>query len=309
MQPRCLNELVAFLRKFRPVSHYLMECTGVYHYPLYYKLQAAFPDQISQITAMNPLLVHRRIADLGRKTDKADAGNLASLAFYDELIRPSYIGSIYYMQLREMMRSYHHALTQCTRLKNRIHRTLHAVNQQFPFQLDYEWCLQLLERYISQQWTLSEAFSALLKEQIEANITPTLLKKHIGDILTFGSIALTAEQCFLIQVDLTRLLQEEQVAAVYMKTVEDHILADPDFNWAYQALLSIPAIGSLTALTILVECGDYSRFTSWAAFIKYCGLIPCIYETGEYKAKGHINRYSNAIFRYSLCQAAGVLIN
>ena len=138
------------------------------------------------------------------------------------------------MQLREMMRSYHHALTQCTRLKNRIHRTLHAVNQQFPFQLDYEWCLQLLEQYISQQWTLSEAFSALLKEQIEANITPTLLKKHIGDILTFGSIALTAEQCFLIQVDLTRLLQEEQVAAVYMKTVEDHILADPDFNWAYQ---------------------------------------------------------------------------
>ena len=61
---------------------------------------------------MNPLLVHRRIADLGRKTDKADAGNLASLAFYDDLIRPSYIGSTQYLQLREMVRSYHHSLPE-----------------------------------------------------------------------------------------------------------------------------------------------------------------------------------------------------
>ena len=152
------------------------------------------------------------------------------------------------------------------------------------------------------------SFSALLKEQIEAGRDPKLLKKHVGDVLTFGSIALTVEQCFLIQVDLTRLLREEQVAAVYLKTAEDHILADPDFNWAYQALMGIPAIGSSTALTILVECGDYHRFTSWTAFIKYCGLVPCIFETGEYKAKGHINRYSNSIIRYSLCQTASVLI-
>ena len=194
-------------------------------------------------------------------------------------------------------------------MKNRIHRTLFAINQQFPFQLDNEWCLQLLEQYISKQWSLSEAFSALLKEEIEAGHDPKLLKKHVGDILTFGSIALSEDQCFLIHVDLVRRLREEQVAALYIKTAEDHILADPDFNWAYQALLGIPAIGSATALTILVECGDYRRFTLWTAFIKYCGLIPFIFETGEYKAKGHINRYSNAIVRYSLCQAAGVLIN
>ena len=108
--PAGLNELMAFLQRFKPVCHFLMECTGIYHFPLYFKLQATFPDARNQITAMNPLLVHRRIADLGRKTDKADAGNLASLAFYDDLIRPSYIGSTQYLQLREMVRSYHHSL-------------------------------------------------------------------------------------------------------------------------------------------------------------------------------------------------------
>jgi hypothetical protein len=212
--PAGLTELVAFLHKYQPVCHYLMECTGIFHLPLYYKLQAAFPADISRITAMNPLLVHRRIADLGRKTDKVDASNLASLTFYDDLIRPSYIGSIHYMQLRDMIRSYHHALTQCTRLKNRIHRTLHAANQQFPFELGYDWCLQLLDRYIAQQWSLSDAFSALLKEQIDSGKTPTILKKHIAEVLTFGSIILTEEQCFLIQIDLTRLLREEHVAAI-----------------------------------------------------------------------------------------------
>jgi transposase len=150
--PQGLEELMHYLQRFRPISHYLMECTGVYHLPLYFKLQLTFPNDNAQIIAMNPLLIHRRLSDFGLKTDKADAASIANLTFYDRLIKPSYIGSSQYMQLRETLRSYHHAQQHCTRLKNRIHRNLHAVNQQFPFDFTKEWCLKLLDRYISQEF-------------------------------------------------------------------------------------------------------------------------------------------------------------
>jgi hypothetical protein len=63
--PRGLRDLVAFLDRFHPVSHYLMECTGVYHLPIYYALQRAFPNEIDRIIAMNPLMVKRRLTDFG----------------------------------------------------------------------------------------------------------------------------------------------------------------------------------------------------------------------------------------------------
>ena len=83
-----LNELISFLKNYTPVSHYLMECTGVYHLPLVHKLREAFPERREKIVPMNPLMVHWRITDLGVKNDRADAKDMAILSFYDSLISP-----------------------------------------------------------------------------------------------------------------------------------------------------------------------------------------------------------------------------
>ncbi len=71
--PIGLQEVIKFVGKYTPVAHYLMECTGIYHLPLYYALQTAFPDRTKQIVAMNPLLIQRHGTMLGVKTDPINA--------------------------------------------------------------------------------------------------------------------------------------------------------------------------------------------------------------------------------------------
>ena len=56
--PQGLRDLIAFLRKYVPVARYLMECTGVYHLPVYQALITAFPEDQKKVVAMNPLLLH-----------------------------------------------------------------------------------------------------------------------------------------------------------------------------------------------------------------------------------------------------------
>lgn len=172
-----IEELCQFLGRFGQDSTILMECTGVYHVAVYRALQQAFPGRQDHIIAMNPLLVHSRISDLGNKNDKADARSLASLAFYHKILRPSYIGSAGFFSLRDLMRSYHSNTTAVTRLKNRIHRQLHLANQKFLFDLDAEWGLQLLDRYISRGWGLGECFEMLL-ESLKAQGKGAVLEKR-----------------------------------------------------------------------------------------------------------------------------------
>ena len=43
--PNDLKEMTQFLQKFQPIAHYLMECSGVYHRPVFNALEVAFPTQ------------------------------------------------------------------------------------------------------------------------------------------------------------------------------------------------------------------------------------------------------------------------
>jgi len=304
-----LDEMCRFLERY-PDATYLMECTGVYHIPVYHRLQQMFfdhPGGKNCAIAMNPLLVHNRIADLGNKTDKADAGTMASLAFYDAILRPSYVGTEEFYTLRENVRSYNRNLTQITRLYNRIHRHLHSVNQKFFFDLKHEWAVILLDRYIARDWSLAEAYSDLIQE-LEAANKGAVLRKQEAEVLRNGAITLSAERRFIIQMDLLRLFNAQEAGAIFLSRAESLILKDKGMNSHYQALLAIPCVGPICALTLITELGDYSRFTSVHAFVKFCGVIPTVYSTGKLKVKGHINRSTNKYLRYALCQAAGVLL-
>jgi transposase len=306
--PKGLQEMVAFMRKFQPISHYLMECTGVYHLPVVHALKEAFPDQASQVVAMNPLLVNRRLTDLGTKNDRVSAEGLANLSFYDTLIRPSYVGSMEFFRLREMLRSYNRSKQQCTRLRNRIQQALDSVNFKLQVDLGAEWCILLLDHYISQPWTLGDAFKDLIKQGLLQNKSYGVLEKHRKEVLEYSDFQLSASTRFVLQMELARLLHEENVATAYLRQAEMLVLQDPEFQKEYTELLKIPGFGAVTALILLVELGDHHRFGTWKAFAKYCGVSPLIAESGESKVKGHINRYTNAYIRTALSQSAGTVI-
>ena len=138
-----------------------MECTGVYHLPLYFALQAAFPDQSCRIVAMNPLLIQRHGIMLGSKTDPIIARDMATLALYDGFIQPSYIGTTKFHELRDMIRSYHNMRGQLTRIKNHLHRTLDANNQKYKFNFALEWMIGVLDEYLAKDCTLQDAFRGI----------------------------------------------------------------------------------------------------------------------------------------------------
>jgi len=156
--PYGLNELIGFLRKYQPVKCYLMECTGVYHLPVYYKLKEAFPSPNETVVAMNPLMLHRRTGDLGLHADKTDAIGLANFAHYTTLIRQSYIGDISFYRLRELVRLHHRSKTNINRTLNRISAVLDAENFKFALSITNEWGLLLLDRFISKDWSFREAY-------------------------------------------------------------------------------------------------------------------------------------------------------
>jgi transposase len=75
-----------------------------------------------------------------------------------------------------------------------------------------------------------------------------------------------------------------------------------------QLLKSVPGIGTLIALEILVELPDIERFSSADKLASYIGLTPSEYSTGQYVRQGRITRCGNKRVRTCAVEACWILI-
>ncbi|HMK60972.1 MAG TPA: IS110 family transposase, partial [Dissulfurispiraceae bacterium] len=74
-------------------------------------------------------------------------------------------------------------------------------------------------------------------------------------------------------------------------------------------LKSVPGIGTLIAIEILVELQDVKRFSSSDKLAAYIGLTPSEFSTGQYIRQGRITRCGNKRVRTSLVEACWHVIN
>lgn len=74
-------------------------------------------------------------------------------------------------------------------------------------------------------------------------------------------------------------------------------------------LKSIPGIGALSAMEILVEIQDISRFKTADELAAYLGLTPSQYSSGEHIRMGHITHMGNSRVRTTLTESSWILIN
>lgn len=72
--------------------------------------------------------------------------------------------------------------------------------------------------------------------------------------------------------------------------------------------MTVPGIGKLHAIRLVIEWGDLSRFKSQAEISHFTGFSPSDYSTGESDRKGHITHMGNERVRQILLQAAWVLV-
>jgi len=73
---------------------------------------------------------------------------------------------------------------------------------------------------------------------------------------------------------------------------------------AVKALTPLPGVGPFTALVILAETGDITRFGSARKLAAWAGLTPTVRGSDRTVRHGHISKQGSTWLRWVLCQAA-----
>jgi transposase len=73
---------------------------------------------------------------------------------------------------------------------------------------------------------------------------------------------------------------------------------------AVKVLTQLPGVGPFTALVILAETGDVSRFGSARKLAAWAGLTPTVRGSDRTVRHGHISKQGSTWLRWVLCQAA-----
>ena len=91
-----------------------------------------------------------------------------------------------------------------------------------------------------------------------------------------------------------------------MAPVEKELRAYARRQVGCKALMSRYGIGELTAVTILAELGDCTRFSSSRHAVRYAGLDITVYQSDQHRAPGHISKQGPPALRWALYEAAQV---
>ncbi len=94
-------------------------------------------------------------------------------------------------------------------------------------------------------------------------------------------------------------LLDQQITTLDARLVERFARED-----AVVRLQTIPGIGPLLAIVLVLEIGDIQRFPSARHLASYVGLSPRIRASGEHTHTGHISKEGNPTLRWALVVAA-----
>ncbi|AUY52770.1 IS110 family transposase [Streptomyces sp. CB01881] len=101
--------------------------------------------------------------------------------------------------------------------------------------------------------------------------------------------------------DLLQLMDALQVPIDALdKQLAAHARGDP----RVKGLMELPGVGVLTALVILAEVGDVTRFPSARKLAAWAGLTPTVRASDLTVHQGHISKQGDAWLRWILCEAA-----
>jgi transposase len=109
-------------------------------------------------------------------------------------------------------------------------------------------------------------------------------------------------QRMITQVEILR-----QELNALNKQVKDLLNSDR-YRKTGQLLQSVPGIGAVVAITLLVEIGDIHRFSSFTQFNSFIGFCPTEQSTGETERKGNITTRSHSVLRSLLVESAWTAI-
>lgn len=221
---------------------------------------------------VNPCDVPTTDKEKKQKRDPLDSRKLARSLKNGELL-PIYIPSKDQQMDRSLLRTRKRLVADQNRCRNRIKALLSFYGIQLPgqfFQAGTHWSRRFMD------W---------------------LKSLDLGEESGNRSLSLLIEQTEFIR------------SLVLKATREINELSRSErFQKPCNLLLSVPGIGRLTAMTLLTEIGNITRFKSLDHLCSYVGLIPNIYASGETEHVGEITKRGNRHLRAFLIESSWVAI-
>ena len=241
------KELFDFLKKHYPDGEYMAVYeSGFSGFSTYYALTEL---------GINCIVIHA--ADVpttqyeeAMKTDRIDAEKLAR-ALKSGLLRGIYVRPKENIDDRSVIRIRKTIQKQLGGCKSRVKHLLHNHGVEFP------------ERFEKPGTHWSRAFIKWLKD----------------DVVLLSSTRLSLD-LLIVQVESMR-----QNLLTVTREMRRLSLADR-YSKDFQLLMSIPGIGENTAMCLLTEICDISRFRNEKQFASYLGLVPTCRSSGEKVAHG-----------------------
>lgn len=201
-----------------------------------------------------------------RKTDSIDAAKIArSLAHGD--LHCIHIPPQWRLEDRNLIRLRSTQISDIKRQKSRLRHFLHTNGIHIPEEYGSSWPQKFFE------WIRQRA------SELNNNTGDALLR--MCDSL---SRALDEHQ------DLNRQLIE------LMKTER--------YDKDYSLLRTVPGVGAVTAITVLLECGDLVDFSSADAFCAFVGLVPDSEQSANHDPDCNITQRRHKTLRYMLTECA-----
>lgn len=266
-----------------------MESTGIYHYPLYYRLKEAGLEAF----ILNPLITHanKDINVRNVHNDKFDAQKIAILGLRPDL-KTSIVPDDEIAAVKILVREYHSMKKECSqyicRLKNQIRQTFPQYLPVFS-KVNGKASMEILYRYATPDTLLAAG-----REELVELITHTAGRGHDMAEQKYEQLMQAAREagnfghgnsgnCCLIRhyVEMIRFLDAQTDRL--LKQIRQSLNEQPDslLNHQVKLIQTIPGAGFLTAVTLACEIGDFSAFRRPKQLYAYFGLDPRVRQSGN----------------------------
>lgn len=277
------------------VQSVLMEATGVYSVPVVEALTefANWNPVRPEIIVAHPAEVNKFLSSSIHQ-DRKDAEGLAKISLLG-VIRPSYIANGKIRELRFLERNLYTMEKDISRLKARIKQGL--AEAKLPFQdldIDANWGLELLMTLQQTGGDFEKAVEGIRNGTFAVkSSTRQAIENRSGEFDKYEGVVLPFHIIMDLGAKLFQISSIRELMEQYALRMERICNEDEKLKRSVNLLSDCPGITHRSAVRLVGEVGDISRFPNVKKFLMYAGCAPTIHQSGTKSVRGHLNKRVN----------------
>ena len=178
------------------------------------------------------------------------------------------------------------AVVTVERGKNDIYDSKRIAEYGFRFE-DKLACIELCQEEMSYLKVLMKHRQKLVKQlsQLKAdqNDNSKFLDKNLNEILKKNTMK--------IKESLRDAIEDIEAK------IEQIIKENEDLRINYELVKSVPGIGKITAAALIIYTENFSKFDDSKKLGSYCGVVPFVRSSGQFKGKARVSIKANKIIK------------